>query len=146
MKLSTKPRYGVRILAQIALDSECGQPAGGKEVARKQGISSAYMEQILIPLRNAGIITAVRGRNGGYLLARPPEEITLLEVIELFEGKLELVERSECDACNVSTICPTQEVWDRLSSVLRTESESITIADITATLRQKTAPPIGYVI
>ena len=146
MKLSTKPRYGLRILAQIAVDTEDGKPAGGKDVAKKQDISTAYMEQILIPLRNAGIISAVRGRNGGYLLARPAEDITVLDIIEVFEGKLELVDSSSCDACTQEQVCPTRDVWDRLSQVLRDESSTITVADLVEKMKIKTAVPPDYSI
>ncbi|MFC1467272.1 RrF2 family transcriptional regulator [Verrucomicrobiota bacterium] len=146
MKLSTKPRYGLRILLQIAVDTEDGKPAGGKDIAKKQDISTAYMEQILIPLRNAGVITAVRGRHGGYLLNRPAEEITVLDIIEIFEGKLELVESSGCDTCDQEDVCPTREVWNRLSSVLREESAAITVADLAEKIKKKTAPPPDYII
>lgn len=146
MKLSTKPRYGLRILAQIAVDTEDGRPAGGKDIAKKQDISTAYMEQILIPLRNAGIITAVRGRNGGYLLNRPAEEITVLDIIEIFEGKLELVESNGCDTCGQECVCPTREIWERLSAVLRKESAAITVAELAEKIKSKTAPPLDYII
>ncbi|MDF7825392.1 Rrf2 family transcriptional regulator [Pontiellaceae bacterium B12227] len=122
MKLSTKPRYGLRILAQIAADGGHSSPVSGKEVARKQGISIAYIEQILIPMRNAGLVRTVRGRKGGYILARPAETISLLEIIELFEGRLELV--SEQDRSSASTI------WNRLTESLRRETEAITVADL----------------
>lgn len=146
MKLSTKPRYGLRILAQIAVDTEDGKPAGGKDIARKQDISTAYMEQILIPLRNAGIISAVRGRHGGYLLNRPAEEVSVLDVIEVFEGKLELVESGNCDVCGQECICPTREVWHRLSAVLRKESAAITVAELAEKIKSKTAPAPDYSI
>ena len=146
MKLSTKPRYGLRILAQIAVDTEGGKPAGGKDIAKKQDISAAYMEQILIPLRNAGIISAVRGRHGGYFLNRSADKITVLDVIEVFEGKLELVESGTCDACGLDEVCPTREVWDRLSAVLRKESAAITIAELAQKIKNKTQPAPDYSI
>lgn len=146
MKLSTKSRYGLRILTQIVVDTEDGTPVGGKEVARQQRISTAYMEQILIPLRNVGIVTAVRGRNGGYLLNRDPEKITLLDVIEVFEGKLELINGNNCDHCENTDTCPTKEVWQRLSRVLREESQSITIAELAEKMRKCSAPTPEYFI
>ncbi|MEI6890610.1 MAG: Rrf2 family transcriptional regulator [Pontiella sp.] len=122
MKLSTKPRYGLRILAQIAADGGATSPVSGKEVAQKQGISIAYIEQILIPMRHAGLVNTVRGRNGGYLLARPAEDISLLEIIELFDGRLELV--SEQDPSVASTL------WNRLTDSLKKETRSISVADL----------------
>ncbi len=122
MKLSTKPRYGLRILAQITADGGDRIPISGKAVARKQGISVAYIEQILIPMRNAGLVRTVRGPKGGYLLDRPASSITLLEIIELFDGPLELVEERE-------TTCAS-DLWNRLSQVLRDEAQSITVSDL----------------
>jgi len=136
MKLSTKPRYAVRLLAQIAVDSENGRPACGKEVAARQGISEAYMEQILIPLRNAGLVTSVRGRNGGYFLNGPPSGITVLDIIELFEGRLELVDGSECAHCQQQTVCPTFDMWSRLSDILRRESAAITLDQVAKKLKK----------
>ena len=138
MKLSTKPRYGLRILAQIAADGGDKTPVSGKEVARKQDISIAYIEQIMIPLRNAGIVRTVRGRNGGYLLDRPAKDISLLEIIELFEGPLELVDDP---VSNDAT-----EIWQRLSQVLRTEAESITVADLADQLSSHNPPIIDFII
>ncbi|MDT8389884.1 MAG: Rrf2 family transcriptional regulator [Lentisphaeria bacterium] len=146
MKLSTKSRYGLRILTQIVVDTEDGTPVGGKEVARRQRISTAYMEQILIPLRNVGMITAVRGRNGGYLLNRDPEEITLLDVLEVFEGKLELVDGATCDHCDNMATCPTKDVWRRLSRVLQEESKSITLADLAKKMKASTSSSPEYFI
>lgn len=136
MKLSTKPRYAVRILAQIAVDNEAGRPASGKAVAAKQGVSEAYMEQIFIPLRTAGFITTVRGRNGGYFLNRPTSAITILDIIELFEGRLELADSSDCDACQQLTVCPTSDIWKGLSDTLRKECAAITLEQVVKNLKK----------
>ena len=138
MKLSTKPRYGLRILAQIAADGGDNTPVCGKEVARKQGISIAYIEQILIPMRNAGMIRTVRGRNGGYILARPAQDISLLEIIELFEGHLDLVEDHENNTA--------AEIWQRLSLVLRNEAKAITVANLADLLERNNPPAINFSI
>lgn len=138
MKLSTKPRYGLRILAQIAADGGDKTPVSGKEVARKQDISIAYIEQIMIPLRNAGIVRTVRGRSGGYLLDRPAKDISLLDIIELFEGRLELVDD------HVSN--DASGIWQRLSQVLRDEAESITVADLAEQLASHNPPIIDFII
>lgn len=138
MKLSTKPRYGLRILAQIAADGGDDAPVSGKEVAQKQDISIAYIEQILIPMRNAGLVRTVRGRNGGYILDRPAEKISLLEIIELFEGRLELV--SERDHSSASTI------WNRLTCSLRKEAGAITVADLADLISAENPPVIDFMI
>ena len=138
MKLSTKPRYGLRILAQIAADGGDKTPVSGKAVAQKQDISIAYIEQILIPMRNAGIVRTVRGPKGGYLLDRPATDISLLEIIELFEGPLELAE----DRGNGSAF----ELWDRLSRVLRNEAETITVAELANMLADENPPALDFSI
>jgi Rrf2 family cysteine metabolism transcriptional repressor len=138
VKLSTKPRYGLRILAQIAADGGDQSPVSGKEVARKQGISIAYIEQILIPMRNAGFVRTVRGRNGGYILDRPAEEITLLEIIELFEGHLELVSTRDQSAAS--------SIWKRLTDSFRHEARSITVADLADLIIAENPPVIDFMI
>jgi Rrf2 family cysteine metabolism transcriptional repressor len=138
LKLSTKPRYGLRILAQIAADGGDQSPVSGKEVARKQGISIAYIEQILIPMRNAGLVRTVRGRNGGYILDRAANEISLLEIIELFEGRLELV--SDKDQSSASTI------WNRLTESFRKETSAITVADLADLITAENPPVIDFMI
>ena len=138
MKLSTKPRYGLRILAQIAADGGDNAPVSGKEVAQKQNISIAYIEQILIPMRNAGLVRTVRGRNGGYILNRPANDISLLEIIELFEGRLELV--SDRDHSSASNI------WNRLTESLRKETGAVTVADLADLIRDETPPIIDFMI
>jgi Rrf2 family protein len=137
MKLSTKSRYGLRILLQVAVESDCNPAVKGKEIAKKQDISEAYLEQIMIPLKNSGIIRTVRGCNGGYCLNRDPKEITVLDVIELFEGKLQLVkcvsDSSLCERCN---ICLASEVWEHLSEVLKAEASKITLNSLVEKMKK----------
>lgn len=138
MKLSTKPRYGLRILAQIAADGGDSSPVSGKEVARKQEISIAYIEQILIPMRNAGLVRTVRGRNGGYILDRAPEEITLLEIIELFEGPLQLVPDQDRSSAS--------DIWNRLTDTLRKEAGAVSVADLADAISAENPPVLDFMI
>ena len=131
MKLSTKSRYGLRILLQIALDSKDGKPSQGKTISAKQEISEPYLEQIMIPLKTAGFIRTIRGCNGGYLLNRKPEEISVLNIIELFEGEFTLVECvSDKKSCSRIKNCYTSGVWKKLSNSLRGTADKITLASI----------------
>ena len=144
MKLSTKSRYGLRILLQIAIDSTDGSPVKGNVIARKQDLSEPYLEQIMIPLKNAGIVRTVRGCNGGYLLNVAPEKISLLDVIELFEGTLQLVNCEDCcRTCQPGRSCISSQVWNRLANVLREEARQTTLAQI-AQLEKNAIPE--YVI
>ncbi len=131
MKLSTRSRYGIRILAQIADCNAAGKLARGSEIAHKQEISEGYIEQLMIPLKKNGLVSTVRGCNGGYKLKRSPEDLTVLEIIEIFDGHLRLVlcedKKLQCPRKN---ICPSSYVWEKLSSTLRAEAEKITLKDI----------------
>jgi Rrf2 family transcriptional regulator, cysteine metabolism repressor len=132
MKLSTKSRYGLRILVQIALDRLNGKKLSqGRTISAKQEITDAYLEQIMIPLKRGGIIGTVRGCNGGYELRKEPEDVTVLEVIELFEGDINL---GDCvkgnKKCSRSEKCPTRNVWRHLADVFKKEAVLITLASI----------------
>jgi len=145
MKLSTKSRYGLRILVQIAAESEIRSAVKGKAVAAGQNISEAYLEQIMIPLKNAGLVKTVRGCNGGYTLNKKPEDISVLDVIELFEGKVQLVKCvGEAGACERSGICTVSAVWEHLSDVIRKEASQITLAELAE--KEKKINKMDYVI
>ena len=129
MKLSTKSRYGVRILVQMALDSLSGNtPSRGRKIAEQQGITEGYLEQIMIPFRHNEVVEAVRGCHGGYTLKKSPKEITLLEIIELFEGEIKL---AGCNGrkgeCKRIPECPTTGVWQELETTFREKAGSITL-------------------
>jgi Rrf2 family protein len=131
MKLSTKSRYGLRILLQIAMDNRDGKAAQGKTISKKQEISEAYLEQIMIPLKTAGLVRTMRGCNGGYFLNKNPVDITILDVIELFEGELNLVECvSDDKSCTRIKNCQTINIWKKISSSLRDTAGKITLASI----------------
>ena len=87
MKLSTKSRYGLRIVIQVACDNLEGRLSQGREIAKNQDLTEAYIEQIMIPLKKAGIIKTERGCSGGYMLGKSPEDISIMDLIEVFEGK-----------------------------------------------------------
>lgn len=132
MKLSTKSRYGLRILIQIALDNMNGkQLSQGKNIAKKQGVTEAYLEQIMIPMKRGGIVGAVRGCNGGYELRKKTEDINVLDIIELFEGRIKL---SDCHIgnqnCERFDTCPTVNVWKELEDTFREKAATITLESI----------------
>ncbi len=128
MKLSTKSRYGLRLLFRLAIANKEIVPLS--EIAEKEAISEKYLEHIINRLKVAGIVQAQRGIKGGYILTRNPSEIRLLEVIESLEGPLILVDCVGTISCGRMPMCPTQWVWDRLSNVLRQELASLTLDDM----------------
>ncbi len=130
MKLSTKTRYGLRFLSETSRFYGI-RTTSLKEIAHNQDLSLKYLSQIVIPLRNAGLITAVRGNTGGYALAKPPIEITLREIFEILEGGVDLVDCLDDEIpCGRESACPTQWVWKGLSKTMATYLDGITLEEI----------------
>jgi len=141
MKLSTKSRYGLRVLLQIALDAESQHVVTGRELAEKQEISEPYLEQIMIPLKSAGLVTTVRGCRGGYSLKKAPPDINVLELIELFEGELNLVHCADGKhPCARLKTCATSRIWEELSAAFREKAKSITLARIMMMAKESQQP------
>lgn len=131
MKLSTKSRYGLRAIIDIARAYGSGIPAKRKEISENQGISGSYLENILIVLKNSRIIETTRGMNGGYVLCKPPEEITVLEVLNALEGPLDLVDCvSSSDKCSNTSHCVTRTVWMEMSQLWEKYLGSLTLKDL----------------
>ena len=127
MKLTTKTRYSLRILVQLASRFDKA-PVKGKDISAKQNISEPYLEQIMITLKSVGLVRTVRGCNGGYVLNKPPEDISVLDIIETFEGKIELSDCLESSSnCEMFPHCPTKDIWKHLSDILKDEAKQITL-------------------
>ncbi|HZE21191.1 MAG TPA: Rrf2 family transcriptional regulator [Desulfobaccales bacterium] len=130
MRLSTRSRYGTRLMVDMAQHYEDG-PIHLSSIARRQGISVKYLEQIIIPLKKARYIQSVRGPKGGYILARPPEEITVAEIVTLMEEGTSLVECSDRDeSCQRSSTCLTRRLWQEAAEAMFDKLRAITLADI----------------
>jgi Rrf2 family cysteine metabolism transcriptional repressor len=115
MKLSTKSRYGLRAVLEIAKTYGSG-PAKRKAIATIQGISDSYLENILIVLKNNRIIETTRGVNGGYILSRPPKDISVLEVVNALEGPLDIVDCvGSKTVCSKNPTCAAHSIWKELS-------------------------------
>ena len=127
MKLSTKIRYGTRAILELA-SRFGGGPIELKEIARSQEISIKYLEQVIIPLRTAGIVKSVRGSKGGYSLAKPPSEIRLFDVVETLEGPFCLVDCiKDRNLCKRSEFCVARDVWIEVSEALHKVLKAITL-------------------
>ncbi|MFC2171351.1 RrF2 family transcriptional regulator [Acidobacteriota bacterium] len=130
MKLSTRGRYGTRAMHELALHWNQG-PVMLRSIAANQNISAKYLEQLLTQIKNAGLIRVVRGAKGGFLLSKPPQEITLKEILFALEGDLSLVECvSFKDYCEMSDDCPTRWVWVELSRTILSTLETLTLQDL----------------
>ncbi len=140
MKLTTKMRYGARALLELALHYEKG-PMSLRQIAERQKVSEKYLESLLGILRSTGLVQTVRGPQGGYLLARPPERITLREVFEILEGPEAYVPCTlDHTVCSRWATCATQEVWAKMYEASMRVLESTTLADLAArSLEQQSA-------
>jgi len=137
MKLSTRARYGTRALLDLALHSGEG-PVLLKDIAQRQQISSMYLEHLITPLVAAGIIRSIRGARGGVWLAKPPQEIKLLEVVRLLEGSLALVECvNDPKCCPRSGFCVTRDIWGELKQAMNGVLESTTLQDLVERQKRK---------
>ena len=130
MKLSTKGRYGIHAMYDLAqFGSETPQPI--KSIAERQNIPEAYLEQLIGQLRRSGLVRSVRGAQGGYLLSRSPAEITVGEVLRTLEGELAVVDcLMEEDVCHKACSCPTRVVWKKLRDGLNQIVDGITLQDM----------------
>jgi len=130
MKLSTRSRYGARILVDLARHNDDG-PVQIGEISKRQDISVKYLEQLIRPLKQASMVNSVRGPKGGHMLAKKPEDITLGQIVRLFEGQTELVECiSNPEQCNMADDCQVRLAWKEATRVLYEKLDSTTISDL----------------
>jgi Rrf2 family protein len=130
MKLSTRSRYGTRILVDLARHNDQG-PVQIGDISKRQDISVKYLEQLIRPLKQADLVTSVRGPKGGHLLAVKPDEITLGQIVRLFEGQSDLVECiSHPEKCAMSDDCQVRLAWQDATRVLYERLNATTIADL----------------
>ncbi len=130
MKLSTRSRYGMRALLDLAMNST-GQPVQLKDIAERQSLSLSYIEHLIIPLIAAGIVKSIRGAKGGILLTRNPRQIQLKEVLKVLEGPLDPVDCLKSPGCCPrSGACATQEIWDEMKKAMENVLETRTLQDL----------------
>ena len=130
MKISTRGRYALRLMLDIALTGE-GGPVSLRDVAQRQGISDKYLEQIITPLSRAGLVRSVRGAGGGYLLTKQSEKYTVGEILRVLEGSLAPVSCAEDKGCcGRAEHCVTLEVWEEIAAAVSGVVDRITLADL----------------
>ena len=138
MKISTKGRYGLRILLDLALHAQ-EVPRLMKDIARSQQISEKYISRLILPLNEAGFITSFRGAKGGLKLAKSPKEITLLEIVEAMEGRIAIVECvMDKSFCPKSHDCSACKIWTSLNRKIRKHMDEITLKDLLKSEKNKT--------
>jgi len=139
IKLSTKGRYGTRLMLNLALHYQRGNEAVIlKNISNEEEISIRYLEQIIIPLKIARLVKSIRGAGGGYTLARPPSKIKLSEILQALEGPCCLVECVEDkDYCLRTPKCATHEVWKEATNLLRNYFKSLNLLDLIEISKKK---------
>lgn len=147
MKVSTKGRYAIRFLLDLALHDQ-SKPVSLNEIAKRQDISEKYLWQIAANLKSAGLVSAVSGKRGGFLLAKPPENISLQDILEILEGNSSLVDCvHDLTACKRSTTCVAREMWHEASEQIVQVLTSFTLADLVAKSKKRLArEEMSYVI
>ncbi len=127
MRLSTKSRYAIRALLDLAIYAEEG-PVLVREIAEREDISVRYLEQLLLPLKAANLVRATRGANGGFMLAKKPAEINLREVIQITEGTTAFTECADDSAlCPRSDTCLLLDVWKEVTQAANQVLESTSL-------------------
>ena len=147
MRISCKVEYGIRALLDLALHGQSG-PSLSRETAQRQSIPETYLNQLLLQLRRGGLITSARGPRGGHMLARAPETITVLEIMEALEGPLVVVAEINTD---IKSSTPSEtdallsDLWDELRRIMHAHLSSTTLQDLVER-KQQHASELTYEI
>lgn len=131
MKISTKGRYALRLMLDLAVYNN-GEPISLKDIAKRQDISEKYLEQIISMLTKAGLVQSIRGAQGGYLLRKSPSEYTVGDILRVTEGSLSPVGCVDENGitCDRENICVTVRVWSKLYTAINDVVDGITLADL----------------
>ena len=144
MKISTNGRYALRLMLDLAIHNT-GEAVSLKDIAKRQGISDKYLEQIISILNKAGYVKSIRGAQGGYLLKKKPEEYTVGMILKLTEGTLAPVGcvGDDAEECSREDICVTYIVWKKINEAINGVVDNITLADLVEWQQQKN---MNYII
>jgi Rrf2 family protein len=137
LKLSTRSRYGLRFMYELALHFGEGVILL-KQIAKTQNISEKYLSNLAIPLKGAGLITSIRGSHGGYELTKHPSQITVKEMYEILEGDsiiLDCIEKGY--NCDMNEVCPTRDMWISLQKQIENFMEHTTLQDLVNRYEEK---------
>ncbi len=133
MKISTRGDYASRALLSLALRAGDGSPTSVRDIAERTGLPQPYLEQILLALKGAGLVRSKRGVGGGYVLAGPPEEITLGQIVRAVDGPIVAGDFGlphENGACEHEGQCVLLAVWSEVGEHMRSHLDSFTLADM----------------
>jgi len=146
MKLSTRSRYGVRLMFELALNYGKG-PVLLKNIAKNQEMSEKYLSKLIIPLKVAGFVNSIRGAHGGYILAKEPDRISIKDIVEILEGDLSPVDCvKNALLCKRVSVCPARDVWCKLENEISKTLESISLEDVVKNSQTKEGNSLAYCI
>jgi Rrf2 family iron-sulfur cluster assembly transcriptional regulator len=146
VKVSTRGDYASRALLSLALHADLGQPTAVRDIADRTGLPQPYLEQILLALKGAGLVRSKRGVGGGYVLARPAEDITLGQIVSAVEGPIvagDFGEPHQNGACDHEGQCALLTVWAEVGEHMRRHLDSFTLADMVVRARGGVALSVG---
>jgi Rrf2 family protein len=130
MKLSTRGRYGTRLMLELAKNYGYG-PISMSQVSKNQNIPIKYLEQLVIPLKKAGLIRSVRGPRGGHMLAKAPERITIWELLEILESKFTFADcLKDPNICENTATCPVRPVWGKALNLMMKHFKETSLKDL----------------
>ena len=133
MRISTKGRYSLEALLYMAILD--GKALSVRAIAEAADVSEAYLEQLFIPLRKAGIVRSIRGSEGGFISGRAPDQITVGDVLRIMEGSFEITECAKTNECPQSADCMNREIWAELYMAVNNCMDSITLSDLVKAYR-----------
>lgn len=139
MKLSTKGRYGLRALIDLAQYSE-EEPVSITSISDRQGISERYLEQLMAKLKKAGLVKSIRGAGGGYVLEKNMNEISVGDVLRALEGNLDAVQCSGLnpeEGCKTADSCVTKYVWQKINDSINQTVDSILLEQLVEESKKK---------
>ncbi len=130
MRLSTRARYGTRLMLELALNFNQGT-IFLKDIAKKEEISEKYLSHLVIPLKASGLISSSRGAHGGYMLAKSPSQISIKEIVQTLEGGISFVECIKNPSiCSRVSKCVTRNLWEKLDEQVSDILNSVTLEDL----------------
>ena len=142
MKLSTRGRYGVRLVLDLALNYGNG-PILLKDISSRTEISEKYLWQLISPLKTASLVNSTRGAKGGYELAKSPKQITLKDVVNVLEGSMSIVDCVEnTKSCFRTDVCVSRDVWLEISNKINETLESINYENMVERYKSKESIPV----
>ena len=146
IRISTKGRYGTRFMLELAIHYGNG-PILLKDIARRQEISEGYLQHIVDALKGAGLVLSSRVGHGGYTLAKPPDQISLRDILGILEGSISLVECIDnADVCDRSTCCVVRDVWKNVSDTFSQSLDRVTLQKMVTQKKEKESSALLYEI